>query len=113
MALGRGFQRRPLPGGGAVREEGCQLYIEGALQTRKWQGQDGQDRYSTEIVLQGFNSVLTMLDARGGGAGAGAGMQEDDPAGFPSGKGSSSVKRSGATAGGKGFDKAIDDEIPF
>ena len=63
-------------------KKGAKLYIEGALQTRKWQGQDGQDRYSTEIVLQGFNSVLTMLDARGGGAGAGAGMQEDDQAGY-------------------------------
>ena len=48
-------------------KKGAKLYIEGALQTRKWQGQDGQDRYSTEVVLQGFNSVLTMLDARGGG----------------------------------------------
>jgi single-strand DNA-binding protein len=98
-------------------KKGAKLYIEGALQTRKWQGQDGQDRYSTEIVLQGFNSVLTMLDARGGGAGAGAGMQEDDQAaGYaPSGNGNgngSGAKR-GATGGGKGFDKAIDDEIPF
>ena len=49
-------------------KKGAKVYIEGALQTRKWQGQDGQDRYSTEVVLQGFNSVLTMLDARGGGA---------------------------------------------
>ena len=64
-------------------KKGAKLYIEGALQTRKWQGQDGQDRYSTEVVLQGFNSVLTMLDARGGsGAGAGAGMHEDDQAGY-------------------------------
>ena len=49
-------------------KKGAKVYIEGALQTRKWQGQDGQDRYSTEVVLQGFNSVLTMLDARGGAA---------------------------------------------
>ena len=53
-------------------KKGSKVYIEGALQTRKWQGQDGQDRYSTEVVLQGFNSVLTMLDSRGAGAGAGA-----------------------------------------
>ncbi len=47
-------------------KKGAKIYIEGALQTRKWQGQDGQDRYSTEVVLQGFNSVLTMLElARG------------------------------------------------
>ena len=62
-------------------KKGAKLYIEGALQTRKWQGQDGQDRYSTEVVLQGFNSVLTMLDARGGGAQAGT--LEDDLAGYP------------------------------
>ena len=92
-------------------KKGAKLYIEGALQTRKWQGQDGQDRYSTEVVLQGFNSVLTMLDARGGGAQAGT--LEDDLAGSRSGKLSSGAKRSGATAGGKGFDKAADDDIPF
>ena len=63
-------------------KKGAKVYIEGALQTRKWQGQDGQDRYSTEVVLQGFNSALTMLDGRGGGAGAGAGMQEDDQVGY-------------------------------
>ena len=64
-------------------KKGAKVYIEGALQTRKWQGQDGQDRYSTEVVLQGFNSVLTMLDGRSGaGASAGAGMQEDDQVGY-------------------------------
>ena len=47
-------------------KKGAKVYIEGQLQTRKWQGQDGQDRYSTEVVLQGFNSTLTMLDSRGG-----------------------------------------------
>src|SRR4029079_8860967 len=85
-------------------KKGSKLYIEGALQTRKWQGQDGQDRYSTEVVLQGVNSVVTMRDSRVGGAEART--LEDDPAGSPSGKGSGGVKRSGATAGGKGFDKA-------
>ena len=53
--------------------KGSKLYIEGQLQTRKWQDQTGQDRYSTEVVLQGFNGVLTMLDTRGAGAGAGMG----------------------------------------
>lgn len=48
-------------------KKGAKLYIEGALQTRKWQDQSGNDRYSTEIVLQGFNSTLTMLDGRGEG----------------------------------------------
>ena len=93
-------------------KKGAKLYIEGALQTRKWQGQDGQDRYSTEVVLQGFNSVLTMLDARGAGAGAGAGMHEDDQVGYtPSGNGNG-AKRA-AASGGKSFDKPVDDEIPF
>jgi single-strand DNA-binding protein len=96
-------------------KKGAKLYIEGSLQTRKWQGQDGQDRYSTEVVLQGFNSVLTMLDARGG-AGAGAGMQEDDQVGYAPSGGSSGngngAKRASAPAG-KSFDKPVDDEIPF
>ena len=95
-------------------KKGAKVYIEGSLQTRKWQGQDGQDRYTTEVVLQGFNSVLTMLDARGGGAGASASMPEDDQTGYtPSGNGSGGAKRGAAPAGGQGFDKAVDDEIPF
>ena len=96
-------------------KKGSKVYIEGALQTRKWQGQDGQDRYSTEVVLQGFNSVLTMLDSRGAGAGAGAaaqaGMHEDDQAGY--GAPSNGTAKRAAAAGGKGFDKPVDDEIPF
>ena len=92
-------------------KKGAKIYVEGQLQTRKWQGQDGQDRYSTEVVLQGFNSVLTMLDGRSGG-GAGAGMQEDDQAGYGAPAGNGSTKRP-ASGGGKGFDKQVDDEIPF
>ena len=53
--------------------KGSKVYIEGQLQTRKWQDQQGQDRYSTEVVLQGFNSVLTMLDGPGGDSGGGSG----------------------------------------
>src|SRR5215470_7353658 len=89
-------------------KKGAKVYIEGSLQTRKWQGQDGQDRYSTEVVLQGFNSVLTMLDARGGGAGAG--MQEDDQIGYapPAGNNGNGAKRGSAPAG-KSFDKPVDD----
>src|SRR5713226_9682914 len=94
-------------------KKGAKVYIEGQLQTRKWQGQDGQDRYSTEVVLQGFNSTLTMLDARGGGsAGASTGMQEDAQAGYtPAGNGNG-AKRA-AAPGGKSFDKPVDDKIPF
>jgi single-strand DNA-binding protein len=59
--------------------KGSKVYVEGALQTRKWQDQNGQDRYSTEIVLQGFNSVLTMLDGAGGqGGGGGGGGSRDE-----------------------------------
>ena len=92
-------------------KKGAKVYLEGQLQTRKWQGQDGQDRYSTEVVLQGFNSTLTMLDSRGGGASSS--MQDDDHAdyGAPSNGNGGSARRGG---GGKGnFDKPIDDEIPF
>jgi single-strand DNA-binding protein len=93
-------------------KKGAKVYIEGQLQTRKWQGQDGQDRYSTEVVLQGFNSTLTMLDSRGGGAGASAGMQESDPADYGGSPNNGvSAKRGGGGKGG--FDKAVDDEIPF
>ncbi len=97
-------------------KKGAKVYIEGQLQTRKWQGQDGQDRYSTEVVLQGFNGVLTMLDGRG--AGSGAGMSEDPSDGYsaPSdmgGGGGRSKAPAKSGGGGKGFDKALDDEIPF
>ena len=95
-------------------KKGAKVYIEGALQTRKWQGQDGQDRYSTEVVLQGFNSVLTMLDARGGSAGASAGMHEDDQASYtPSGSGNGNGDGARRSPGKQAFDKKIDDEIPF
>ncbi len=96
--------------------KGAKVYIEGQLQTRKWQGQDGQDRYSTEVVLQGFNGQLTMLD----GARSSAGMAENgqsDYGGDAGGAEPSSrrgASKVGAAAGGaKSFDKGLDDEIPF
>ena len=52
-------------------KKGAKVYLEGQLQTRKWDDQDGVDKYSTEVVLQGFNSPLTMLDGRSGGGGGG------------------------------------------
>src|SRR4029077_5403112 len=75
-------------------KKGAKIYIEGQLQTRKWQDQSGQDKYSTEVVLQGFNSVLTMLDGRGGG---GAGALSDDGGGD---FGSSSGGSMGGSGGG-------------
>jgi single-strand DNA-binding protein len=102
-------------------KKGSKLYIEGALQTRKWTDQSGAEKYSTEVVLQGFSGTLTMLDGASGGRGASAGMQEGGQAdygsdgGFGSGAGGSEPRRVAKTGGGsKGsFDKAIDDEIPF
>jgi single-strand DNA-binding protein len=96
-------------------KKGAKVYIEGQLQTRKWQGQDGQDRYSTEVVLQNFNGTLTMLDSRGAGSGAsmGAGMHEDDQADYAAARNGDGNGRGGKSGGKGGFDKKIDDEIPF
>ncbi len=82
--------------------KGSKVYIEGQLQTRKWQDQSGQDRYSTEVVLQGFNSTLTMLDSRNSGGGGGMGESSSNfDAGNPS------------SGGGGDFSQDMDDEIPF
>lgn len=82
-------------------KKGSKVYIEGALQTRKWQNKDGQDQYSTEVVLQGFNSTLAMLDGKpGGGAANDGGADYGSPA-------------PRAAAGGGGAAPALDDEIPF
>ena len=93
-------------------KKGSKVYLEGALQTRKWQDQSGQDRYSTEVVLQGFNSQLTMLDRAGGGGGGGDfGSDESSGGDFGSSGPSAPRKPAMASAGGKGGD--LDDEIPF
>jgi single-strand DNA-binding protein len=90
-------------------KKGSKIYLEGQLQTRKYTDKDGVEKYSTEVVLQGFNSQLTMLDSRGGGAGAGAGASDDD---FGSSGATPSRKPAMAGAGaGKRGD--MDDEIPF
>ncbi|MEM8976115.1 MAG: single-stranded DNA-binding protein [Pseudomonadota bacterium] len=91
--------------------KGAKVYIEGQLQTRKWQDQSGQDRYSTEVVLQGFNSTLTMLDGRNGGGG---GMSDGGQSDYDSmGGGYDEPRRPAGGGGGGGFDKPLDDEIPF
>lgn len=97
-------------------KKGSKLYIEGQLQTRKWQDQSGADKYSTEVVLQGFNATLTMLDSRGGGAEAGFAESGGASYGVDDGgraAGYSEPKRAAKPAGGKSFDKPLDDEIPF
>ena len=101
--------------------KGSKVYIEGALQTRKWQDQDGKDRYSTEIVLQGFNSVLTMLDgAPGGGGGSGGSggggfsSGRDEFADAPSGGGSAFGGGGSGSSGARGgFSDDLDDDVPF
>lgn len=121
-------------------KKGAKLYIEGALQTRKWQDQTGNDRYSTEIVLQGFNSTLTMLDGRGegggdrggfgggrGGSGDFGGGGDDFGGGYGGGGNDYDRPRSGGQNGNQGggqggrggqssggnFSRDLDDDIPF
>lgn len=94
-------------------KKGAKLYIEGALQTRKWQDQTGNDRYSTEIVLQGFNSTLTMLDGRGEGDGqSGGGFSGPRESASFGGGGRSEGRRPAASA--PAFESGgMDDDIPF
>ncbi len=90
-------------------KKGSKIYIEGALQTRKWTDQSGAEKYTTEVVLQKFRGELTMLDGRGGAAG---GTEEDAGGGFSDSGASSGPGRMGrAPAGAGGGD--LDDDIPF
>jgi single-strand DNA-binding protein len=90
-------------------KKGSKVYVEGALQTRKWTDQSGVEKYSTEVVLQGFNSNLTMLDGRGGGGGS---FGEEPGGDFgSSGPVSSAPRRAVAAGGGRNSD--MDDDIPF
>ena len=100
-------------------KKGSKVYIEGKLQTRKWQDQSGADRYTTEVVLQGFDGNLTMLDSpsgSGGGGGAGGGGSYGGPSGGDYGGGYDSGPSQGGGGGGGGGrapSRDIDDEIPF
>ena len=94
-------------------KKGSKVYLEGQLETRKWQDQSGQGRYSTEVVLQGFNATLTMLDGRSGGEGGGGSM----------GGGGGAMGGGGSMGGGGGGRPSqpaddfgggdFDDEVPF
>ena len=89
-------------------KKGSKIYIEGQLETRKWQDKDGNDRYTTEVVLRPYRSELTMLDSRGGGGdsmGGGYGQQ------ISGGGGGQFNEGPPAPGGGQNFD--LDDEIPF
>lgn len=95
--------------------KGSKVYIEGQLQTRKWQDQSGQDKYSTEVVLQGFNASMVLLDGRGDNAGDGGGYRGNDDGGFRG------VRDQGGGGGGRrpqanapAFEPGgMDDDIPF
>ena len=100
--------------------KGSKVYIEGQLETRKWQDQSGQDRYSTEVVLRPYTSTLTMLDGRGDNAGGGGqgnygggqGGYDSGPqgGGYDSGQGGG---YGGGNQGGGAPSRDLDDEIPF
>ena len=92
-------------------KKGSKVYLEGSLQTRKWTGNDGIEKYTTEVVLQRFSGVLTMLDSAGGGGGGyGGGGGNDEP---PSWDGPDSGGSGGSSGGGHGPGGDLDDEIPF
>ena len=106
--------------------KGSKVYIEGQLETRKWQDQSGQDRYSTEVVLRPYRGELTLLDGRGEGGGGGGGGSygggggyDDGPSGGGYGGGGGGY--SGGSGGGGGYGggsgggggRDLDDEIPF
>ncbi|MBD2842795.1 single-stranded DNA-binding protein [Erythrobacter rubeus] len=102
-------------------KKGSKVFIEGKLQTRKWQDQNGQDRYSTEVVLRGFDGTLTMLDGAGGagGGGGGGGYGGGNQGGGAQSSGGGGWNQGGGGQGGSsgggqggGYDD-LDDDIPF
>ena len=102
--------------------KGSKIYIEGQLRTRKWQDQNGQDRYTTEVVLQGPGAVLTMLDGAQGGGGGGGERGGSSGGGYGGGQRSGGGSQGGsggggfgggAPASGGGFGDDLDDDIPF
>jgi single-strand DNA-binding protein len=102
--------------------KGSKVYLEGKLQTRKWQDQSGNDRYSTDVVLQGFDAKMEMLDSKPGGGGQGGGSSDGwgggQGGGAPSGGGSGGGwgQTGGGSGGGQGggaFDSDLDDDVPF
>ena len=100
-------------------KKGSKVYIEGQLETRKWQDQSGADRYSTEVVLRPFSGTLTLLDGRGEGGGgnfggdSGGGYGGGSGGGYGGGSGGGSQGGRGGAQGGYGGPADMDDEIPF
>ncbi|HEX8258516.1 MAG TPA: single-stranded DNA-binding protein [Allosphingosinicella sp.] len=104
--------------------KGSKVYLEGQLQTRKWQDNSGQDKYSTEVVLQRFRGELVLLDSKGGGGGAYGGGGDDYGDSFGGGAGGSGGGAGGGSSFGGGqrpqsrptapaFDSDLDDDVPF
>jgi single-strand DNA-binding protein len=98
-------------------KKGSKVYVEGQLETRKWQDQQGQDRYSTEVVLRNYNGTLTMLDGAqgGGGMGGGGGGRSGGYGGGGSSSSGGGWDQGGGSSGGGsggGYDD-LDDDIPF
>lgn len=94
-------------------KKGAKVYLEGQLQTRQWEDQQGQKRYTTEVVLQRYRGELQMLDSRGQG---GEGGYAGDRGGSDFGRSSPAENRGGDASGGAGggdFSRQLDDEIPF
>ncbi|HEX9933374.1 MAG TPA: single-stranded DNA-binding protein [Allosphingosinicella sp.] len=99
--------------------KGSKVYLEGQLQTRKWTDNSGQDKYSTEVVLQRFRGELVLLDSRGGGGGGGGGGGDDYGDSF--GGGGAATGGFGSAGGGSrpqsrpapAFDSDLDDDVPF
>jgi single-strand DNA-binding protein len=100
-------------------KKGSKVYVEGKLETRKWQDQSGQDRYTTEVVLRQYGGELTLLDGRDGGGGGGGGggreMGYDQGGGYGGGGSRAPAGGSGGGGGGGGAGRRsdMDDEIPF
>ncbi|RVU39057.1 single-stranded DNA-binding protein [Hwanghaeella grinnelliae] len=98
-------------------KKGSTIYIEGSLQTRKWTDQSGQEKYSTEVVLQRFRGELTMLGGRNDGGGGGGGYGGSQGGGYDDGGygGGSGGGQGGGQGGGSGpdYSQDLDDEIPF
>ena len=95
-------------------KKGAKVYLEGALQTRKWTDQSGVEKYTTEVVLQRFRGELTMLDSRGGGGGSegGGGESGDEGGGYGGDEGGSGGPPSRG-GGGRAPSSDLDDDIPF
>jgi single-strand DNA-binding protein len=95
-------------------KKGAKIYIEGSLQTRKWQDQSGQERYSTEVVLQGFRGELTLLDRAGASSGGAGGELGSDEGGGDFGSPGPTRKVAATAGAGAGAGRGdMDDEIPF